>query len=102
MKAESAEGRKRQMRVFSAKEKSQAVLALWSGRRSSSALMKQLGIPWGTLNTWEKRALLGMLRALDPKWKEPVTGGRSLPERLEKLMAQTLRPALAEATQAAN
>jgi len=85
--------RRRATRIFSAKEKSQAVLALWSGRRTPSALSKELGVPWTAVNTWEKRALSGMLTALDPKWKQPVAGPQSLPPRVEKLMEQTLRPA---------
>lgn len=84
--------KRRQLRAFSAKEKSQAVLALWSGRRNASALMKELGIPWGVLNFWEKRALTGMLTALDPTWKQPEEGQFSLPPRLERLMEQTMKP----------
>jgi transposase-like protein len=87
-----AEPRKRRMRIFSAKEKSQAVLALWSGRRSASRLMKELGVPWGIINTWEKRALTGMLTALDPTWKQPEAGPLRLPARVERLMEQTLAP----------
>jgi len=94
--------RRRATRVFSAKEKSQTVLALWSGRRSPSALAKTLGVPWATINTWEKRALSGMLTALDPKWKQPAAGPQSLPPRVEKLMTQTLRPATATEAVAVN
>ena len=97
MKAEQAtagaEPRKRRGRVYSAKEKAQAVLALWSGRRSTTALTKELGVPWAVLNTWEKRALAGMLTALDPSWKQTVEEQPSLPRRLEKLIEQTLKPA---------
>ena len=45
MKQEQAVGeeqKKRPNRVYSAKEKAQAVLALWSGRRNPAALMKEL------------------------------------------------------------
>lgn len=45
------------------------------------------------LNFWEKRALLGMLTALDPTWKQLEEGQFKLPCRLEKLMEQTLKPA---------
>lgn len=91
---ETAEsGKRRQMRVFSAKEKSQAVFSLWSGRRNASALMKELGVAWGVLNFWEKRALMGMLTALDPNWKQAEEGQLKLPCRLEKLMEKTIKPA---------
>jgi hypothetical protein len=87
------EPRKRRTRVYSAKEKAQAVLALWSGRRGAAALMKELSVPWGSLNGWEKRALAGMLTALDPTWKQVEAGQPSLPRRVEKLIEQTLKPA---------
>jgi len=95
MKQEQAAGtepRKRQSRVYSAKEKAQAVLALWSGRRNPSALTRELEVPWAIINTWEKRALTGMLTALDPTWKQVEEGQPSLPRRLEKLIEQTLKP----------
>jgi len=92
--ATTGEGRKRRtMRVYSAKEKSQAVLSLWSGRRNAASLMKELGVAWGVLNSWEKRALAGMLTELDPTWKRPGEGAVGLPRRVERLMEQTLKPA---------
>ena len=105
MKQEQAAGtepRKRRSRVFSAKEKAQAVLALWSGRRNPSALTRELDVPWAIINTWEKRALMGMLTALDPTWKQAGEGQPSLPRRLEKLIGQTLKPAAADEAAAAN
>ena len=105
MKQEQAAGtepKRRRMQAFSAKEKTQAVLALWSGRRSPSALTKELEVPWTLINTWEKRALSGMLTALDPTWKQAAEGQPSLPVRLEKLIEQTLKPAAAPQPAALN
>ena len=105
MKQETGTGvqeRKRQSRVYSAKEKAQAVLALWSGRRNPSTLTKELAVPWAAINTWEKRALSGMLTALDPTWKQAVESQPSLPRRVEKLIEQTVKPAAPEAPAAAN
>ena len=89
----ATEPKRRRVRMYSAKEKAQAVLALWSGRRSPAMLMKEMEVPWGLLNVWEKRALGGMLTALDPTWKQAVEGPPSLPRRLERLIEQTLKPA---------
>jgi transposase-like protein len=103
MKQEQAAGteaKRRRSRVYSAKEKTQAVLALWSGRRNTAALTKELDVPWAILNTWEKRALTGMLTALDPTWKQAEEAPLSLPNRLEKLIEQTLKPAAAPASAA--
>ena len=105
MKQETAETvgtKRRQTRAYSAKEKTHAVLALWSGRRSVSALMKELGAPWGLINLWEKRALAAMLTALDPTWKQVEEGQPALPNRLEKLIEQTLNPAAAPQPPASN
>ena len=93
METEPKAVRSRTLRRFSAKEKSQAVLALWSGRRSTSSLSKELGVPWGILRNWESRALSGMLTALDPNWRQPAEKPCALPERLEKLLVQTTAPA---------
>ena len=84
--------RRRHTLNYSAKEKSQAVLSLWSGRRSASSLMKAMNVPWAVLNSWEKRALTGMLSALDPTWQKPAQD-HALPPRVERLMQQTLTPA---------
>ena len=89
----STEGKKKQRRIFSAREKSQAVLALWSGRRNASGLMKEMKVAWGALNGWEKQALMGMLTALDPTWQQPEEREMRLPERVERLMEKTLKQA---------
>jgi hypothetical protein len=93
---------RRHMPTYSAKEKAQAVLALWSGRRSPSALSKELELSWATINTWEKRALGGMLTALDPNWKQAAEGRPALPRRVERLIEQTLKPSGAAEPAAAN
>lgn len=103
MKQTTAEERtRRKRRTYSAKEKSQAVLALWSGRRNTAAVMKELEVPCGVLNGWEKRAINGILTALDPMWKQPEEGALKLPSRLERLMEETLRPVAATDAAVAN
>jgi len=93
--------KRRKTRVFSAKEKVQAVMSLWSGRRSASELMRQLEVPWGILRHWEQRALSGMLTALDPTWKQ-VKEQPSLPQRVERLIEQAIHPAAAATPAATN
>jgi len=72
-------------KVFSAREKVEAVLSVWSGRRKPAAVCKSLGIAWGLLNSWEKSALAGIQRALG---QEPAveTAGLPLGSRLERLL----------------
>jgi hypothetical protein len=94
MKTQETPGtvRRRRTQMYSAKEKSQAVLSLWSGRRSAASLMKAMDVPWAVINGWEKRALAGMLSALDPTWQQPAQTS-ALPPRVERLLQQTLEPA---------
>jgi hypothetical protein len=101
---QDAEGKKHRQasRVHSAKEKAQAVLSVWSGRRSPSALMKDLGVPWVAINQWEKRAISGMLTALDPTWKQGVEEQPILPRRVEKLIEKALKPGVASEAVATN
>lgn len=90
--------KRRKSSVHSAKEKAQAVLSLWSGRRNTASLTRTLDVPWAVVHTWEKKALTGMLTALDPSWKKPEEGQLNLPRRLEKLIGQTVEPASEELT----
>jgi len=78
---------KRPRKVFSAREKAQAVLAVWSGRRKPAAVCKGLGTTWGALNAWEKVALGGILKALGLETPVAETAGLCLGNRLEKLLA---------------
>lgn len=90
MTGSGGERKRKPQRLFGAKEKSQAVLSLWSGRRSASALMRELSVPWGALHGWELRAIQGILTALDPDWKQTKEAVSNLPLRVEKLIERTL------------
>jgi len=85
--------RKRQpQRLFNAKEKSQAILSLWSGRRSAASLMKELSVPWQVLHGWEQRAMAGILTALDPNRQRAPSAASCLPVRVERLISRALLP----------
>lgn len=76
---------KRPRRVFSAQEKAEAVLSVWSSRRKPAGVCKSLGIAWGVLNFWEKSALLGIQKALGQE--TPVEkAGLPMGGRLERLL----------------
>ena len=77
---------KRARKVFSAQEKAQAVLSVWSSRRQPSAICKSLGIAWGLLNSWEKSALGGIQKALGQETPVMEPAGLCLGNRLERLM----------------
>lgn len=76
---------KRSRRAHPAREKCLAVLSVWAQKRRASTVCRELGISWGILNQWEKRALQGMLAGLgqkEPIGDQPVSLGR----RLERLL----------------
>ena len=59
--------KKRQATNHGAMEKCQAVLAVWTERRRPAEICRELGIPWMVLSQWQKRAMEGMLQALEPR-----------------------------------
>lgn len=76
---------KRNRRVHPVREKCLAVLSVWAQKRRASTVCRELGISWGILNQWEKRALQGMLEGLGQKAaceEQPANLGR----RLERLL----------------
>jgi len=77
---------KRARKVYSAQEKAQAVLSVWSSRRKPSAVCKSLGIAWGLLNSWERVALGGIQKALGQEFPLAEMAGLPLGTRLEKLL----------------
>lgn len=75
-------------KVYTALEKVQAVLSVWSGRRKPGAVCRSMGIAWGLLNSWEKSALGGILKALGLETPAAEAAGLALGVRLEKLLAE--------------
>src|SRR5438552_15096514 len=50
---------------YSAQEKAQAVLSVWTERASPAEICRQLNINWITFHQWQRRAMEGMLQALE-------------------------------------
>lgn len=69
---------------YSAQDKAQAVLQVWTERSKPSQICRQLRIPWITFDQWQRRAMEGMLQALEPRVK--LTEGRALSPRLQALI----------------
>ncbi len=77
---------KKEPRPFTAQQRAQAVLALWTERRRPGELCQELAISFKVLSYWETRALSGMLQALEaPSTREP---GPALSPKLERLLAR--------------
>jgi transposase-like protein len=76
---------------YSAQDKAQAVLSVWTERVSASEVCRQLHVSWITVQQWQERAMEGMLQALEPRVN--LAKGAALSPRLQALLSKRLRPA---------
>ncbi|MBU4460775.1 MAG: hypothetical protein KJ579_09430 [Verrucomicrobia bacterium] len=76
--------------VRSAREKCQAVLSLWTGRRRPSEICREMEVPSNLLNCWQERAMEGMLGALEPRTRRQEDRGPMLAPRMERLLERKL------------
>src|SRR4030042_3747423 len=67
-----------------AEEKCRAVLSVWTERRKAGEVCREMGVAWSLLNQWQKRAMEGMLLALQSR--VPVEKGVALNPRLAVLL----------------
>ena len=74
-------------RVFDPQQKITAVLSIWSERRTTAQLCQEMDIRPGLLGQWQNLAIEGMLRALDPKQKDPLP---PINQRLSRLIERKL------------
>jgi transposase-like protein len=71
--------------MFSATEKAQAVLAVWTDRCKAAEVCRQLRINFMTFQHWQRRAMEGMLQALESRVN--LTKGEVLSPRLQALLS---------------
>ena len=84
---DTVEKKRRIRRIVSARAKAQAILSVWSGRRSASQVCRELAVTWGSVKGWEKTGIVGILKALGGE--PPQLSGRGeLGRRLEGLLAE--------------
>jgi transposase-like protein len=82
--------RKRQPNsAYSALEKAQAVLTVWTERCKPVEVGRQMGVSWITLQQWQSRAMDGMLQALESRVN--LAQGRALSPRLQELLQKQHR-----------
>ena len=73
----------------SAPEKVQAVLAVWTERCKPAEVCRQLNINWITFHHWQRRAMEGMLQALESRVN--LSRGDALSPRLQTLLQHQQR-----------
>jgi transposase-like protein len=71
---------------YSAQQKVQAVLSIWSERRHVREVCRELTIHPSLLYAWERRALQAMLKALEPARSQDR--GPALSPKLERLLVR--------------
>ena len=76
--------KKRQLLNYGAMEKCRAVLSIWTERRRPAEICRELSVPWMVLSQWQKRALEGMLQALEPRVR--LEKGPALSPRLQTML----------------
>jgi len=77
----------------SAPDKVQAVLAVWTEKCKPVEVCRQLNINWITFNHWQRRAMEGMLQALESRVN--LAKGEALSPRLQALLQNQCRAATA-------
>jgi transposase-like protein len=70
--------------VYSAAEKAQAVLAVWTERVKTAQVLKTMNINYICLQQWQDRAMEGMLQALETRVN--LSDGAALSPRLKALL----------------
>lgn len=78
--------KKRQARNHGAMEKCRAVLSVWTERQKPAEVCREMGVPWMVLSEWQKRAMEGMLQALEPRVR--LDKGPALSPRLQTLLGK--------------
>jgi hypothetical protein len=69
---------------YSAQEKAQAILRVWTERCKPVEVCRELKVNWATFEQWQQRAMEGMLQALEPRVS--LTKGQALSPRLQALL----------------
>ena len=74
-------------RIFEPQQKITAVLSIWTERRTTAQMCQEMDISPALLGQWQNLAIEGMLKALDPKKKDPLP---PLNHRLSRLIEKKL------------
>ena len=74
--------------LFSAQQRVQAVLSLWTERRRPSEVCQELQTNAAALGQWEDRCLSAMLHAMEPQTRTASERGPALSAKLSRLLAR--------------
>jgi hypothetical protein len=88
--------KKRPSLNYGAMERCKAVLSVWTERRKPAEVCREMTIPWMVFSSWQKRAMEGMLQALEPRVN--LDKGPALSPRLQTLLEKQRLSLLTTAT----
>jgi len=74
-------------RVFSAEQKTRAVLEVWTESRKPAQIARELEITGTLLDLWQKRAMKAMMGALEPREGDPGKEA-TLSPRVEQMISR--------------
>jgi len=77
---------KKELKLYNAPQRAQAVLAVWTERRRPTEVCRELNITTALLADWQERAMRGMLSALEPRRCPATDRGPVLTVKLERLL----------------
>ena len=77
---------KKERPLYSASQRAQAVLSVWTERRRPGEICRELNITTALLADWQARAMRGMLLALEPRRCAATDRGPALTVKLERLL----------------
>ncbi|HET7102221.1 MAG TPA: hypothetical protein VFJ52_13795 [Terriglobia bacterium] len=80
----TTKSRLRPSQTHSAMDKAQAVLAVWTERCKAAEVCRQMNITGMTFTYWQRRAMEGMLQALESRVN--LSKGEGLSPRLQHLL----------------
>ena len=82
--------------LYSASQRAQAVLSVWTERRRPGEVCRELSITTALLADWQERAMRGMLAALEPRRCPSTERGPALTTKLERLLNRQTQAAEAK------
>ena len=81
----------RTKRIFSAEQKTRAVLEVWTESRRPCQIARELEITGTLLDQWQKKAMKAILMAMEPRKSDPAKP--PLPPRLENILVKQVQRA---------
>ena len=78
-------------RIFSAQEKTRAILEVWTNARKPVEVAREMDIAGSLLDLWQQKAMKAILEAMEPRQGDPDSVGTPLPSRVEGLLVKQAR-----------